>query len=276
MHQAKLYERANSVQRHDAQQIIEEFSGMIQWRPDGRDSLLDVGCGSGDVLMDFVYPLVPKAFDKIVGVDLSPKMVRHGKKSYSQTKRVDFKVLDIGTETLPKEFLCAYDHVTSFYCLHWVQNQRQAMENIYKVLNNDGDCLLVFLATNPIFDVYRIIALNPKWAPFMKDVNMFISPLQYSKDPDTEFAQVLEDAGFLNHRVEIRDKIFVYEGLDTLKRNIRAVNPFLQRMPTWMHEDFLDEFIKTAIGLNLSESTATKDDYRFITPYKLVVAYARK
>ncbi|XP_055855264.1 juvenile hormone acid O-methyltransferase isoform X2 [Episyrphus balteatus] len=274
MNQAKLYLRANNVQRHDAQQIIQEFSNVFQWRLDGKDSLLDVGSGSGDVLMDFLYPVVPKDFKKIVASDISSKMVRHGKKTYSHIDNVDFKVLDIGTETLPKEFINEFDHVTSFYCLHWVQNQRQAIENIYQVLKHDGDCLLVFLATNPIFDIYNIVSLNPKWAPYMKDVTSFISPLHCSKDPETEFSQMLEDAGFVDISVESRDKIFAYEGLDNIKQNVRAVNPFIERIPLWLHEEFLDDIVKTSIGLNLKETN--NDEFKLITPYKLIVAYARK
>lgn len=125
MNQACLYHRANQVQRHDAEQIIKEYAQKFYWRFDGTDTLLDVGSGSGDVLMDFILPVMPCKFKRIVGLDLSPKMVNYAHNYYSKQENCDFRVLDIGTkENLPNDLYEQFDHVTSFYCLHWVQNQR--------------------------------------------------------------------------------------------------------------------------------------------------------
>lgn len=125
MNQACLYHRANEVQRHDAEEIIEEYSDIIEWRYDGSDTLLDVGSGSGDVLMDFIYPSMPKTFDRVVGSDISVKMVRFAQNCYRSYPQCAFKLLDIATDgDLPQDLQGAFDHVTSFYCLHWIQNQR--------------------------------------------------------------------------------------------------------------------------------------------------------
>lgn len=125
MNQACLYHRANQVQRHDAEQIIKEYFNRLQWRLDGCDSLLDVGSGSGDVLMDFIYTIMPVKFDRIVGSDISPKMINYAKKCYNLQKKCEFRVLDISTDWgVPNDMKEQFDHVTSFYCLHWIQNQR--------------------------------------------------------------------------------------------------------------------------------------------------------
>ena len=75
MNEANLNSRTNNMQRRDAKQIIEEFSNILQWRLDGKDSFLDVGSGSGDVLMDLLYPIVPKDFSKFFGSDILSKIV---------------------------------------------------------------------------------------------------------------------------------------------------------------------------------------------------------
>lgn len=123
---AKPYEQTNHVQRYDAQQIMKEFLRIFRWRLDGKDSLLDVGTGSGDVLMDILRPSLPRNFRKIVGSDFSAEMIEHcnAVHKFRHVDKVDFKILDIETERLPKEFINEYDHVTSFYCLHWIKNQR--------------------------------------------------------------------------------------------------------------------------------------------------------
>ncbi|BFF95937.1 juvenile hormone acid O-methyltransferase [Drosophila madeirensis] len=277
MNQASLYQNANQVQRHDAKLILEEFASTLQWRSDGEDALLDVGSGSGNVLMDFVKPLMPQGA-QLVGTDISSQMVGFASKHYQTEERTQFRVLDIGCKRLPQELSGRFDHVTSFYCLHWVQNLRGALGNIYDLLRPEGgDCLLVFLASNPVYEVYKILQLNEKWSGYMQDVEQFISPLHYSSNPGEEFSQLLNEVGFIQHNVEIRSEVFVYEGVRTLKDNVKAICPFLERMPAALHEDFLDDFIQIVISMNLQQGDQHKDqDQKFISPYKLVVAYARK
>ncbi|XP_055855724.1 juvenile hormone acid O-methyltransferase-like [Episyrphus balteatus] len=276
----KYYSVANRVQRYDAQQIIKELLSVLQWRLDEKDSLIDLGTGSGDVLMDFIYPLLPKNFTKLVGTDISSEMVEHCKRNYSQSENVKFKVLDIGTEILPKELIGEFDHVTSFYSIHWVQNQRLAVDNIYRLLKSGGDCFLVFLSTHSINETYDIVSLNPKWAPYMKNIKNYYSPLFRSKDPRSEFSEILKDAGFVDVKVAelsnysnellhyVISSFFVY-CTDTY----RAVNPFIHRVPVEMHEEILDEIIHTAIELGNESNNGNPG---CIATYKLIVAYARK
>ncbi|XP_055855251.1 juvenile hormone acid O-methyltransferase isoform X1 [Episyrphus balteatus] len=271
--QPKYYSVANRVQRYDAEEIVKEFSSVLKWRLDGKDSLIDLGTGSGDVLMDFIYPLMPKNFTKLVGTDISSEMVKHCEKNYSQSENVKFKVLDIGTENLPKELIGEFDHVTSFYSIHWVQNQRLAADNVYRLLKSGGDCLLVFLSTHSINETYDIVSLNPKWAPYMKDIKNYYSPLFRSKDPRSEFSKILEDTGFVDVRVEERYKIFDHEDFEEMKNTYRAVNPFLHRVPVEMHEEILDEIIHTAIKIG---NKSNNGNIGCIATYKLIVAYARK
>ncbi|KAH8324956.1 hypothetical protein KR059_004873 [Drosophila kikkawai] len=217
MNQASLYQHANQVQRHDAKLILDEFASTLQWRSDGEDALLDVGSGSGNVLMDFVKPLLPSR-GQLVGTDISSQMVGYASKHYQREERTRFQVLDIGCESLPQELSGRFDHVTSFYCLHWVQNLKGALGNIYNLLRPEGgDCLLAFLASNPVYEVYKILKMNDKWSSYMQDVEQFISPLHYSLNPGEEFSQLLNEVGFIHHNVEIRNEVFVYEGVRTLK-----------------------------------------------------------
>lgn len=216
MNNAALYKRSNGVQRRDAKQVLDEFGHLLQWRSDGRDSLLDIGCGSGDVLMDFILPLMPLKFSRLVGSDVSEQMVRHARDNFPHTK-ISFQTMDIAGNLNDLDTIELYDHITSFYCLHWVENQRQALGNIYDLLNVNGDCLVAFLASNPIFEIYKELAKSMKWAKYMNDVNRFISPYQYSKNPVEEFGKMLGLAGFAEHTVVVRDKLFVYDGLDILK-----------------------------------------------------------
>ncbi|CAD7079460.1 unnamed protein product [Hermetia illucens] len=272
-----LYHRSNDVQRQDAKDILDEYSKVIKWRKDGRDSLLDIGCGSGDVMIDFILPIMPKNFSKLMGVDIAEDMVKHAKLLYQRPK-ISFDKCNIAGDikAILVDHSEGFDHVTSFYCLHWEWNQKKAIKNIFDLLKHDGDCLLVFLAKHPIFDVYKKLSQNNKWAPFMEDVDRFISPYHHRENPAADFNELLKSTGFTTYNVKLVDKTYVYGGLNTLKRNVSAINPFLVNMSPNEREEFFEDYIKTIIHMNISQKDEDENDYKFISSYKLLVAYARK
>lgn len=185
---------------------------------------MDIGCGSGDVTIDFILPLLPLNFKRLVGSDLSSDMIRYARESFQHPK-ISFQKLDIsGDLTCYLETIEPFDHITSFYCLHWVQNQKKAMQNIFHLLQPDGDCLVAFLAANPIFEIYKQMSQTIKWAHYMADVNRYISPYQYSINPINELEKTLLSVGFSDYQVTARDKMFIFDGLDILKSKIMINN----------------------------------------------------
>lgn len=216
MNDGALYQRANPLQRKDAKQMMDEYSPRFKWRPDGRDSLLDIGCGSGDVTVDFILPALPPTFSRLVGADISDGMLNYARKTFLHSKMA-FEKLDIERPLDMTVWNEPFDHITSFYCLHWVQNQKQAMHNIYDLLTPDGDCLLMYLASHPYFEIYHRMSEKPRWAPYMTDVARYIPPYQYSSNAADEMNKILQDAGFADYNVQVLDKIYVFETLGVLK-----------------------------------------------------------
>lgn len=122
MNNADLYATANGLQRRDAEDVIREFFHYVRWSPDGGDSILDVGCGDGDVMINVLQKHLPRNFGKLVGSDLSTKMIEYANTMYRSSK-IEFRVMDIASE-INLDDRGSYDHLFSFNCLHWVQNQR--------------------------------------------------------------------------------------------------------------------------------------------------------
>lgn len=120
MNKAKLYQRSNELQRVDTKLVLEEYAPLIKWN--GYDTVMDAGCGTGDVTIDFLLPEMPVGYTKLVGTDISESMIRFAKEAYQHLQRVSFERLDI-SGAVDSKFLSYFDHVTSFFCLHWVQNQ---------------------------------------------------------------------------------------------------------------------------------------------------------
>ncbi len=70
MNKADLYNKTNQAQRHDVRQVLQEYASQFKWRSDGCDSVLDAGCGSGDVTFNLLLPILPSNLDRVVGVDI--------------------------------------------------------------------------------------------------------------------------------------------------------------------------------------------------------------
>jgi prolipoprotein diacylglyceryltransferase len=59
---------------------------------------------------------------------------------------------------------------------------------------------------------------------------------------------------------------------DTLK----AVNPFLHRIPTELHEQFMADLLTELMELNMAETSNYTDDGALSVKYVLMFAFARK
>lgn len=120
MNNAELYQGNNSLQKRDAIECLEEFADKIKWKKIG-DRIIDVGCGDGSVTVNLLREYVPENFEKLLGCDVSEKMVAFANRHH-RDERTDFSILDIERK-LPKDMRNAFDHVFSFYTLHWIKDQ---------------------------------------------------------------------------------------------------------------------------------------------------------
>lgn len=163
MNNSKLYLSYNHAQRADAQSILSELCHHFRWNYDGDDSLLDIGCGPGDVLLDFIVPVMPKKFYKVVGVDLSSEMIEFSR-GKCLSEKISFYQMDISDEfekckkNIFDEQLKLFNNITSFCCLHWIQNQRysrNSLEDVW-IFEVFVICsLLIQIIFNDIYDCVR-------------------------------------------------------------------------------------------------------------------------
>lgn len=212
MFNGELYRQINSVQRLVAKELTSEFANRIQLRPDGQDSLLDVGCGTGDITIDYIAPLLNPEFTRIVGGDISESMLRVARQS-NRNAKISFEIFDIQNPRSTTPF----EHITSFFCLHFVKDQRQLFRNIYNLLAPAGDALLGYIASHPCYDVLTQMAKHPRWAPYLKDVETLIPPFQFSNDIISPLESILNDIGYSEHSVQVRDINAINDGLDHYK-----------------------------------------------------------
>ncbi|XP_067010242.2 juvenile hormone acid O-methyltransferase isoform X2 [Anabrus simplex] len=222
MKRAALYSSASGLQRKDAAEVLEEYMARINWS--NGDTVLDVGCGSGDVTASLLLPGLPHTCQRVLGVDVSHDMVQYAACTH-QYPRLHFIQGDIAMEHLKRSELWreagpGFHKIFSFFCLHWIQEQRRALRNIHALLRKHGEALLVFLASCPIYTMYEALAKKPEWKEYMQDVSRFVSPYQHSEDPAEEFATLLHDVGFTSVDCKIRESCHEFDSIDNLTGRI--------------------------------------------------------
>lgn len=92
--------------------------------------------GPGDVTAEVVLPFLPANFKRLVGADVSKEMVEFCRKTHKHPK-LSFEQFNFDQELEKQPFsnVEPFDHIFSFYCLHFIQNQKLCLQNFYKLLN---------------------------------------------------------------------------------------------------------------------------------------------
>lgn len=131
-----MFHMTKHLSQHDSRQTLEDYATSFKWRKGGGDSVLDVGCGPGDVTAEVLLPFLPENFKRLVGADVSNEMVEFCRKTRKHPK-LTFQQFNVDQELEKQAFASVepFDHIFSFYCLHFIQNQKLCLQNFYKLLN---------------------------------------------------------------------------------------------------------------------------------------------
>ncbi|XP_058792064.1 juvenile hormone acid O-methyltransferase [Phymastichus coffea] len=268
------YLEAHQLQTRDANDVIEEFQDEIAKM---QGCCLDIGCGPASTTRKLFMPKLP-ADATVVGGDISKKMVDFAKATHVDEKRLSFVQLNIEADNLPSNHFEAYDNAVSFYCLHWCQNIRKVFDNMYKLLRPGGKSLVLFLAHNTGFDSYLRLSDDPKYKPFMKDVSKYIPYFQQNDNPRATLKKMLEESGFKVHHCSFREKTFIYNR-QILKKHAIAVNPFIERMPLEIREQFEEDLLREIISRKISfghTDNGSKEESKVLDRYHIMIAHFEK
>lgn len=154
-----------------------------------------------------------------MGVDINDKMVDYATQN-CKIPKVTFSKLDVGGDI--SEFMRKndpFDHIISYFCLHLVPDQKLAMQNIYKLLDTNGDCLLHTIAEYSGADIYK--RMYSKWHEYMVDIDDFVSPYYHRINPAEMLKKHLRNAGFTECNVIERCKTVAYHDVQQYIGNTR-------------------------------------------------------
>ncbi|XP_031845539.1 juvenile hormone acid methyltransferase isoform X2 [Nomia melanderi] len=270
MYMVEEYVNACKFQYRDALEVIEEFGKEIS---EMKGKCIDIGCGPGNVTKTLLLPkLAPEV--QVVGADISKPMVEYARKKCSEEKRLSFICLNAETEDLPNELVEQFDNVFSFFCLHW-----RTFNNIWRMLRPGGTALTMFLARNDGFDVYMSLYENPRYRPYMQDVDCFVPYYHRCKDQRSSLRRILEHTGFEVLHCSKRERSYIFQNEQSLINHQLAVNPFINRFPEELREEFLEDLTQGLLRRKILFRRDTDCDqrgYRILDVYDILVAHVRK
>ncbi|XP_039307259.1 juvenile hormone acid O-methyltransferase isoform X3 [Solenopsis invicta] len=207
MSSPEVYSANDNRMKNNIAYILEEFAENLI---NIRGKCMDVGCGPGNATRDLLLPALGSDA-RIIGTDISEKMIKYANVTSSDEKRVQFEVLDIETKNLPKKYITEFEHVFSFHALHWCCDIRQAFKNIYEVLQPNGTLLLNIVAFQDIFEVLRILARDVRFEQYIPDKMKNSGLYHNSKNARKELKELLQSVGFTVHHCSLREASYSQE-----------------------------------------------------------------
>ena len=211
-----------------------ELLTLIDLQPD--DTVLDIGCGDGRISAS-IAKSVPRG--RVVGVDLSADMVAHATAQYCQPPldNLRFEQADAAALTFESEFSVVFSNAA----LHWVQDQRAAVQGIKRALRPGGRFVAQFGGHGNVADViaaFDHVANSPQWARCMLPADG--SPYRFHTAETYE--NWLKEAGMEIQECRLVPKDMVHDNFSTFVGWLRtAWHPYTSGVPVELLDGFLEE-----------------------------------
>ncbi len=163
--------RRDGGHRSSAEEFISKEAKEKLFHLDGGETLLDFGCGAGELLVHYA----PK-YEKMVGVDFSASMLDEASKKISERKCGNISLILADDKTVWDNLESSFDRITAAGVIQYLTLQEidSFIFNASNYLNKGGKIVL--------FDI-----LDPRLYPLWK-IGLF--------SQDADFGKILRKIGF--------------------------------------------------------------------------------
>jgi trans-aconitate 2-methyltransferase len=207
----------------------------------GDESLLDIGCGDGSVSASLAMSL-PHGI--VVGVDISSAMIEFAKSKYEQIhKNLRFEIKDATSLEEAQKF----DVVTSFAAMHWILDQKAALQNCHRSLKQNGKLWIQMPLGIPqaLSDALQMLIKQDKLKTYFTEFSpswKFYSPAEYR--------DLLEDMHFkpLFMQVYVEDDLF--SSRQAFEGYLKNWFPYVRALPQEKKNEFVQELSKAYLELS--------------------------
>ncbi|XP_024878653.1 juvenile hormone acid O-methyltransferase-like isoform X1 [Temnothorax curvispinosus] len=253
------------MQRQNVTYFVEEFECELK---DTSGRCLNVGSGTGEITRKVLLPVLNR--DAVmIGTDVSESMVEYANRIHGVDGVLEFETLDIQTRDLPEKYVAEFDHVFSFPVLHFCNDVRQGLENIYKMLRPGGTFLMLWVSSHDMFKILENMAENKRFASYLYK---YTAPFPHSEKPHMKLKELLRSIGFRIRHCSNREMSFVDKKPKAFLPTIISAFSFLREMPPDRAENFKNEFVR-----EYTNRKYTRDNEELaVDLYKILVVYAQK
>lgn len=231
------YELHSGEQQRWARELIEKLSLT------GTEELLDIGCGDGKVTAEIAGLL---SGGRILGIDNSKSMIELANTRYPPEAHpnLTFTLLDAVDMSFPSSF----DVVFSNAALHWVKDHRPVVKSIHACLRPGGRILLQMGGQGNaqiIIGVLDSIMQLPRYQRYFEGFEF-----PYGFHGVEYYHELMDEAGFIDRRVELIDKDMAHDGIEGLKGWIRTTwLPYTTRLDERDRDTFIDDLAESYLKI---------------------------
>jgi len=212
-----------------------------QLRFSGRERVLDIGCGDGQITA-LIAQRVPHG--SALGIDSSADMVKLAQSNFPPESHpnLSFQVKDARELDFTEEFDIVFSNAT----LHWVIDHAPVLEGIMRSLKPSGYILLQMGGQDSATELVKILESMAAEEPWARYFDRFTFP--YGFYGPEKYRRWLGAAGFKMKRIELIPKDMTHQGEAGLASWIRTTwLPYTQRVPESSREEFIKEIIERYI-----------------------------
>lgn len=194
--------------------------------------ILDLGCGDGKITALLAKKL-PSSM--IVGCDVSEEMILFANRQYPSQEYPNLRFIEKDACNL--NFYQQFDRIISINCLHWIQNQQRALEEMRASLIPGGLALIVASPKSSHDDLQDLcpkIMYSSKWAAYFQDfkgVHSF-----YTQE---EYRQMLTKANFSIVKMQERVREVVFDDKKSFEKFLKAVLTPMFHLPEENRQSFM-------------------------------------
>ncbi|MBL6735238.1 MAG: methyltransferase domain-containing protein [Shewanellaceae bacterium] len=213
------------------------------------DTILDIGCGDGQVTRNLARIAKNGYVD---GIDISSSMIATAKKT-CHLSNLNFYVHDIEQASWTKK----YDVLVSFFCIQWLSDKAKFFQNISKQLNKKGKIAFLFTNRNlSLLEARKQLIQKDNWAPFFKHYNDSTHVLDFN-----DYIGAAKSANLSN--IQLTKKMVSHDCSSRFEfeQFLQLISPALSYVKPELHEQFMGELAD--IYLNENGHTKYSIDYNF-------------
>jgi trans-aconitate 2-methyltransferase len=234
---AETYDIVSDAQEKWARSIIQSK----EW--DGKEVLLDAGCGSGRTTKLLADKITQ---GQIYAIDNDANMVKKAK-----DKLMGFKSIKIFQADLldfdSSQTTIRFDIVFSNAVLHWVSDHKRAFRNFYGLLKENGQLLIQCGGHGNLQNTIAIIDQVKESSEFNHYFLNWKKEWNFAKPMETE--AILTELGFKDAKVYLKDAPVTFSNKGDYSLYLKTVilGPYLKYLPSGKTKAKFIESILTLI-----------------------------